>query len=71
MLTENRVDTEVGLYRVRILESRSKKIKIQASFSLSLSYLEDIKSGNGVNIRLLVGSVNLGSLFVDRGEERS
>jgi len=44
LLTENRVNAEVGL--------------------------EDIKSGNSVDIGLLVGSVDLGSLLVDRGEER-
>ena len=33
--------------------------------------LEDIKSGNSVNVGLLVGSVDLGSLFVDGRKERS
>jgi hypothetical protein len=33
--------------------------------------LEDIKSSNGVDIGLLVGGVDLGSLFVDRRKKRS
>lgn len=36
----------------------------------ALSYLEDIKSGNSVNIGLLVSSVDLGSLFVNGRKER-
>jgi hypothetical protein len=35
-----------------------------------LSYLENIKSGNSVDIGLLVSSVDLGSLFIDGRKER-
>lgn len=34
--------------------------------TLFLVYLEDIQSSNGVDIGLLVGGVDLGTLFVDR-----
>lgn len=67
MLTKDRVDAKVGLSKpVRVCISKDGPFLQKKA----LSYLEDIKSGNSVNIGLLVSSVDLGSLFVNGRKER-
>jgi len=66
-MTDDGVDGEVGLCQpnlVRCIVTDCKLITTQLTL-IRFAYLEDIQRGNGVDVGLLVGSVNLGGLLVD------
>jgi hypothetical protein len=70
-MTDDGVDGEVGLRQpnlVRCTVTDLQLITTQLTL-IRFAYLEDIQRGNGVDVGLLVGSVNLGGLLVDGRKE--